>query len=195
MSNYLLKEIFGKRKGGDFLTTGILLYPRFSEYELSVIISVLTQANHPKIFIGLKNEPIKGEAGLICLPEMTIDEVNPNLIQSLVMPGVDDFQHLMEEEALFEFIRQVYENDGIIGAISSAPFLLAKAGILLDRYYTTGISRQAREFLGVFSEKRFVDAPLVCDRGIITAKGAYFTDFAIKFGQVLGLDFNQNWYR
>lgn len=177
------------------MTTGILLYPRFSEYELSVIISILTQGNHPKIFIGLSDEPVKGEAGLICLPEATIDNVQIETIQSLILPGVDDFQHLLEEEKLFEFIRTVYEQNGIIGAISSAPFLLAKSGILLDRFYTTGISKQAREFLGVFSEKGFVDAPLVFDKGILTAKGAYFIDFAIKFGEVLDLDFNPEWYR
>lgn len=177
------------------MTTGILLYPRFSEYELSVIISILTQAKHPKIFIGLDKEPVKGEAGLVCLPEYTIEDVNVNMIQSLVLPGVDDFQHLMDEEPLFEFIRKVYEQDAVIGAISSAPFLLAKAGILLDRHYTTGISKQARDFLGVFAEKGFVDAPLVFDKGILTAKGAYFIDFANKFGQVLELDFDINWYR
>jgi putative intracellular protease/amidase len=177
------------------VTTGILLYPRFSEYEISVIISVLTQANHPKVFIGLTDKPVKGEAGLVCLPETTIDNVNLDMIQSLVLPGVDDFQHLMDQESLFEFIRRIYEQDAVIGAISSAPFLLAKAGILMDRFYTTGISKQAREFLGVFSEKGYVDAPLVFDRGILTAKGAYFIDFANKFGQVLELDFNRNWYR
>lgn len=177
------------------MTTGILLYPRFSEYEISVIISILTQANHPKIFIGLHDEPVKGEAGLVCVPEETIHSVRISSLQSLILPGVDDFQHLMDEDDLFEFIRRMYEQNAIIGAISSAPFLLAKSGILLDRYYTTGISKQAREFLGVFSEKGYVDAPYVYDKGILTAKGAYFIDFAVKFGQVLNLEFNQNWYR
>lgn len=177
------------------MTTGILLYPRFSEYELSVVLSVLTQANHPKIFIGLNDQAVKGEAGLTCLPETTIEKINPESIQSLILPGVDDFQHLVDEDPLFHFIRRIYEQDAVIGAISSAPFLLAKSGILLDRYYTTGISKQAREFLGVFSEKGFVDAPLVFDKGVLTAKGAYFIDFANKFGQVLELDFNRNWYR
>lgn len=181
--------------GGEEMTTGILLYPRFSEYELSVIISVLTQANHPKVFIGLNEKPVKGEAGLTCIPETTIDKVNIEMIQSLVLPGVDDFQHLIDQEALFQFIRKVYEQDAVIGAISSAPFILAKAGILKEKFYTTGISKQAREFLGFFSEKNYVDAPLVFDRGILTAKGAYFIDFANKFGQVLELDFNRNWYR
>jgi transcriptional regulator GlxA family with amidase domain len=177
------------------VTTGILLYPRFSEYELSVVLSVLTQANQPKIFIGLNHEPVKGEAGLICLPEKNIHDVDPELLTSLILPGVDDFQHLLDEKPLFEFILSVYERDAVIGAISSAPFLLAKAGVLLDRNYTTGISRQGRQFLGVFSEKSYVDAPYVFDRGILTAKGAYFIDFANKFGQVLELDFNRNWDR
>jgi protein deglycase len=177
------------------LTTAVILYPRFSEYELSAIISVLTQANHPRIFIGLDHEPVKGEAGLSCLPDISLNEAEISQYQSLILPGADDFQHLPEESALFSFIRSGYEQDAVIAAISSAPYFLAKSGILDDRYYTTGISRQAREFLGVFNEERFVDAPYVFDRGILTAKGSAFVDFAIKFGQVLELDFNPGWYR
>lgn len=54
------------------MATGILIYLRFSEYELSVALSILTQASHPKITIRLDEEPVQGEEGLICFPEPTI---------------------------------------------------------------------------------------------------------------------------
>ncbi|MDW2878085.1 MULTISPECIES: DJ-1/PfpI family protein [Bacillaceae] len=177
------------------MTTAIILYPGFSECELSAVISVLTQANHPKVFIGLDDEPVIGEAGLSCNPDISLNEAEISQYQSLILPGVDDFKHLLAEDDLFSFIRSGYKQDAVIAAISSAPYLMAKSGILDDRSYTAGISKQSREFLGVFNEERYVDAPYVFDRGILTAKGNAFVDFAIKFGQVLELDFNPGWYR
>ncbi|KYD08901.1 hypothetical protein B4102_2707 [Heyndrickxia sporothermodurans] len=63
--------------------TAVLLYPHFSEYELSVALSILMQGNKPIVTIGLNNQTIKGEAGLSCVPDTTINEVNPEEIDSL----------------------------------------------------------------------------------------------------------------
>lgn len=52
--------------------TGILLYPRFSEYELSVLLSVLKQGQKQTVYIGLNQQVVKGEAGLPSIPEVTI---------------------------------------------------------------------------------------------------------------------------
>ncbi|WP_425590642.1 hypothetical protein [Guptibacillus hwajinpoensis] len=49
--------------------TGILLYPRFSEYELSVLLSVLKQGGKQTIFLGLNSHPIRGEASYYPLKE------------------------------------------------------------------------------------------------------------------------------
>ena len=56
--------------------TAVLLYPQFSEYELSVALSILMQGGKPVVTVGINNQPIKGESGLTCLPDTTIDEVN-----------------------------------------------------------------------------------------------------------------------
>ncbi|MGD6844122.1 DJ-1/PfpI family protein [Bacillus infantis] len=68
------------------MTTAIILYPRFSEYELSAVISVLKQANHPKVFIGLDDEPVKGEAGLSCMPDISLKEAEVSQYQSSILP-------------------------------------------------------------------------------------------------------------
>lgn len=41
--------------------TAVLLYPQFSEYELSVALSILMQGGKPIITLGVNNEPIRGE--------------------------------------------------------------------------------------------------------------------------------------
>ena len=65
--------------------TAVLLYPQYSEYELSVALSILMQGEKPVITIGLNNLPIRGESGLTCLTDTTIDEVNLEEIDSLLL--------------------------------------------------------------------------------------------------------------
>ncbi|GIN56973.1 hypothetical protein J8TS2_12920 [Lederbergia ruris] len=177
------------------MKTGILLYHHFSEYELSVTLSVLKQGNQEIETIGLNEDQVVGEAGLICVPTSTIKQVDVNELNCLVLPGCDDIGHLKDEIQLFSFIRQVIECNSVVAAISSAPFLLAKAGALHTHRYTVGFTREQRDLIGVFDEANYIDAPLVTDGKMLTAKGAYFIDFGIRLGKMLELDFDSNWYR
>ena len=50
----------------------IVWYPPFSEHELSVMQSVLMQGNKQIITVGVSEEPVRGEAGLVCVVNQTI---------------------------------------------------------------------------------------------------------------------------
>ncbi|MGM7700603.1 DJ-1/PfpI family protein [Pseudalkalibacillus sp. Hm43] len=173
---------------------GILLYPRFSEYELSVLLSVIKQGGKQPIYIGLNHEVVIGEAGLPCVPETTIREVDVQTLDGVVLPGVDDFEHLVDHNVLSDFLRKIDNQKRIIAAISSAPYLLSMSGILGDKKYTTGLTREQREFLGTFDGTNYVDLPVVVDDYIVTARGSAFIDFAFKFGDLLHLQYNKAWY-
>ncbi len=181
--------------GSGFLKAGIFLYHHFSEYELSVVLSVLKQGKQDIETIGLSGDPVVGEAGLKCIPTKTIDQINVDELNCLILPGCDDIGHLKEEAQLFKFIGQVVERNAMVAAISSAPFLLAKAGSLKSQRYTVGFTKEQRDFIGVFNETNYIDAPLVKEGRILTAKGPYFIDFGIQLGKMLELDFDSNWYR
>jgi putative intracellular protease/amidase len=174
--------------------TGILLYPRFSEYELSVLLSVLQQSGKQTIYIGLDSRIVEGEAGLRCIPETTIDDIDLERIDSIVLPGVDDFEHLVNHKGLSSFLRKVNDGRRLIGAISSAPYLLSMSGVLADKKYTTGLTADQRVFLSTFIEENFVDNKVVVDDYIITARGSAFIDFAFRFGDYLNLKYQKDWY-
>lgn len=175
--------------------TGILLYPRFSEYELSVLLSVLQQGRKPTLFIGLDDSIVKGEAGLPCIPEKTIHDIDLDQMDSLVLPGVDDFKHLVNNEELASFLRRVNNQNRIIGAISSAPYFLSMSGVLEKKKYTTGLTKEQRRFLGTFEEEYFINSPVVVDDYLVTAKGSAFIPFAFAFGDILNLKHEKGWYR
>lgn len=174
--------------------TGILLYPRFSEYELSVLLSVLMQGQKQILYIGLDHKVVKGEAGLPCMPDTTIKEIDINQLDSIVLPGVDDFEHLVNHAELKSFLHRFKQRDIVIGAISSAPYLLSMSGLLNGRKYTTGLTKDQRSFLRTFNEGIYANSSVVVDRNLLTAKGSSFIDFAIQFGELLHLEFDKSWY-
>jgi protein deglycase len=175
--------------------TAVLLYPQFSEYELSVALSILMQGNKPIVTVGLNKKPIKGESGLSCLVDATVDEINFTEFDSLLLPGCMDIMTLIDDPKLFEFIKQVDSNDTIIASISSSPFLLAKAGVLRGKKFTVGLTVEAIEKLGVFEKENYSEDVVVQDGNIITARGRGFIRFGITLGKALNLKFDEGWYQ
>lgn len=177
-------------------STGVILYPLFSEYELTVALSVLKQGNHPIITIGIHSEPITGESDLTCIADTTIYDVDMDALDSILLPGCMDIRTLYEQEDLVDFIRKCAERnkDLIIASISSSPYLLAKAGVLDHHKYTVGIHEAERKKIGVFNEENYCHELVVQDGNLLTARGRAFIEFGHRFGQLLNLDFHRDWY-
>lgn len=175
--------------------TAVLLYPLFSEYELSVALSILMQGNKPIVTVGLNNNSIKGESGLSCLTDIQLSEVKLEEFDSLLLPGCLDIMTLVDKQELIDFIRKMSATGAIIASISSSPYLLAEAGVLKDRNYTVGLSLEGMKQLGVFDLTYYSDDLIVQDGPIITARGRGFIQFGIAFGKALQLNFDENWYR
>ncbi|MCM3699434.1 DJ-1/PfpI family protein [Paenibacillus macerans] len=176
--------------------TGVILFPLFSEYELTVALSILKQGNKPITIIGVCSEPISGESDLKCLPDCTIYDIDIETLDSILIPGCMDISTLFDNDDLTEFIRRCvqYNSEIIIGSISSSPYLLAKAGVLENRKYTVGIDKEDRRQIGVFNEENYRDDLVVQDGRLLTARGRAFIEFGKRFGQLLNLEFDPHWY-
>lgn len=176
--------------------TAVLLYPQFSEYELSVALSILMQGEKPVVTVGLDDSPIKGEAGLSCITDTTLDEVDLDEIDSLLMPGCMRVFNLEYEYKYVKFIKKVASDENrVIASISSSPLLLAKAGVLKGKKYTVGMMEEDRDESGVFEKENYVEEKVVKDGNIITAWGSGFIRFGAYLGKALKIDFDENWYR
>jgi 4-methyl-5(b-hydroxyethyl)-thiazole monophosphate biosynthesis len=168
----------------------------FSEYELTVALSILKQGNHSMTTIGITSEPIKGESDLTCMPDKTIYNTDISTLDSILLPGCMDITTLYENNDVIEFIKNCAANKAlIIAAISSSPFLLAKAGVLENRKFTIGMEYEQRQITGLFNEENYSDDLVVQDGNIITARGSGFIEFGLKLGDLLNLKFNSKWYQ
>ncbi|WP_410769475.1 DJ-1/PfpI family protein [Fontibacillus sp. BL9] len=176
--------------------TGVILFPLFSEYELTVALSILKQGEHPIKTIGITSEPITGESDLTCISDTTIYDVDIKTLDSLLLPGCMEISTLYDNRDLVEFIKRcsLINSDLIIAAISSSPYLLAKAGLLENRKYTVGMHEEQRRATGVFKEEDYCNDLVVQDGNILTARGRGFIEFGKSFGELLNLEFDSNWY-
>ncbi|MGN7476444.1 DJ-1/PfpI family protein [Solibacillus silvestris] len=176
--------------------TAVLIYPDFSEYELTTALSILMQGTKPISIISIDSEPVRGEAGLTLIADLTIDQVDYDTLDSLLLTGCMDISNVLTNPAYIDFIKKLADRDKfIIASISSSPALLAKAGLLKNKNFTVGLMDEVRKSSGLFEDANYIDELVVQDGNIITAWGSAFIPFGIQFGKLLGLNFEEGWYR
>lgn len=176
--------------------TAVLLYPYFSNYELSVALSILFQAEKPYTVFGLSDtEPVRSEEGLRVLCDAKVEDLKRGEYDSLLLTGcMQPFDSFMLDERYVDFVRLFDDENTPIGAISSAPLLLAKAGMLRDRAYMAGVPEEFMAANGMNPANQVKGEPYVRDGNLLTSVGSRFIPFGIQFGRMLGLEFSSRWY-
>ena len=163
---------------------GLLLFPGFSEFEVTVALSLVPSATHEVVTLALGENTIKSEAGLLCQPHCKLNDVEPTDLEVLIIPG-GDMSHLKDAEPLFAFVKELYKREKLLAAICSGPYVLAQAGVLENRPYTVTFTREARDFLGCFDEATFRYEPVIQDKNVITAQGHAFASFGLAVAKYL----------
>lgn len=165
-----------------------VIYPNFSLYEIVDLTSSLVLQYSIKVdYIAANKENILSEDGLICQATKTFDEVELNEYSCIVLPGMSDFTSALKDELLIQFLKQLKGKSIVIAAISSAPILLAKAGLLEDITFTGGIWQNFFGYFDFLSKENFMPKTIHQDKNIITAIGFAHQEFAKKVLATLGL--------
>ena len=100
----------------------------------------------------------------------------------------------LHDEKLISFLRSLNQQEILIAAISSAPILLAKAGLLKDTKYTGGIWQNFFDYFEFLPRENFKAQAVLQDKNIITAVGFAHQAFARKVLLSLGLVDNADNY-
>lgn len=178
--------------------TAILIYDSFCNFEISTVLEILALAEKPITVFGITREAIRSEDGLSVLPDDTIDNLDLDAYDSLILPGAMDIREAIENERIIDFIKK-FEGK-TIGAISIAPLLLVRAGLLNGKPFMAGINKE-EIFEEGFSESDLaemvgwddnlskpVEAGYIIAGNIITSISYNFVKWALAFGKMLGID-------
>ena len=78
--------------------TAVLLYDSFCNFEISPALEILALVGKPITVFGAAKQTIKIEDGLSVLPDDTIDHLDLDAYDSLILPGAMDIREAIENE-------------------------------------------------------------------------------------------------
>jgi len=172
-----------------------LIYPNFSLYEITALTSTLALSFDITIdYVASEHSIVVSEDGLPCQPTKTLDQICIEEYSCVILPGMVNIGPALQDEKLISFLRDLGEQDILIAAISSAPLLLAKAGLLKDTKFTGGIWQNFFDYFEFLPRENFQPKLVVQDKQIITAIGFAHQEFARKVILRLGLAANTDNY-
>lgn len=180
--------------------TAVLLYPQFCNFEISVALEVLALANKPLTFFAKDAAPVRSEEGLLVLADEPFGSLNSEEYDSLLLPGAADIREAVEDTDTLAFIRKFNRADMVIGAISIAPVLLLKVGMLNGKHFMAGVTRpdlleegfSSEDLKNMIGWDEFMKHPVpegyIRDGTILTSVCSQFIRWAVAFAKAVGID-------
>lgn len=178
--------------------TAVLIYDSYCNFEICVALEGLALGNKEIVIFSKTKDLVISEEGLSVMPDKSIDEVNIDEFDSLLLPGATDIRSAIEDDKVLEFIKKFQEK--IIGAISIAPILLVKVGLLSGKPFMAGVNAielfeegfTKEDLVGMigwddYLKKPIDDGFIVTDK-FITSVAFNFIKFGIQFCKMVGVD-------
>ena len=131
-----------------------MLYPNASLQEITCLTAALSVWYGESIdYIAGENREYRSEEGLRLLPTKTAAQADPADYDCVILPGTIDPLPALYDEALIAFLRRGIGTNTVFAAISSAPLLLCKAGLLEGKKFTAGFSCRWPTFSHLWKRK------------------------------------------
>ncbi|MCL1820241.1 MAG: DJ-1/PfpI family protein [Oscillospiraceae bacterium] len=178
----------------------VLIYDKFCNFEFSVALEMLAMAEKQITVFAKTLTPVCSEERLVVVAEKTIYELDIEEYDALLLTGSSDLREAAEDDDIISFVKRFNKDDIIIGAISIAPVLLLKAGMLKGKRFMVGVNRKDLLEEGFTQEdiafmvgwddniEKPITEGYIKDGNIITSVSYGFVKWAMAFGRALGLE-------
>lgn len=174
----------------------VMLYPDFSLQEITCLTSALTVWFGEEIdFIASESKEYRSEDGLRILPTKSTADAKITDYDCVILPGTINPLPALFDEKLIEFLKKGINSGVVFAAISSAPILLSKAGILDGKKFTSGYFMQMADTFPFVEKDNFVHKGVVEDGNVITGIGMFFREFAETVLKRFDYDIGENFMR
>jgi putative intracellular protease/amidase len=171
-------------------TVHLFVFDTLADWETGYAIAGINNPDaqtHPGRYqartVGLTNQPVTTIGGVRILPDLTLDEVEPDAL--LILPGGEAWDAGKNGEIL-ELAQRCLETGTPVAAICGATAGLARAGILNNKRHTSNALEylQAIQYQGA---ALYQNQPAVTDGDVITANSSAPIDFAYHIFKKLDL--------
>ncbi len=127
----------------------------------------MKEAGFETFFVGPKRKEYKSKEGVVINSDLSIDEVNFEEFDAVIVPGGYAPDRLRRDERILEFVRKMYDSGKIVAAICHAGWVLISAGILKGKK-VTGFHAIKDDLKNAGAE--YLDEEVVVDGNIITSR-------------------------
>lgn len=148
----------------------IIAPENFRDEELQIPCKILKKAGHECKTASITKGICKGMLGARVIPDLTIEEINSDEFDAVVVVGGSGSPKLREYDEVLDVLRDFRDKGKIIGAICLAPMVLSKAGILVGKRVTVFRTPQSEDAVKKGGGK-LADENVVVDGKLITGNG------------------------
>jgi putative intracellular protease/amidase len=167
----------------------LLVVDGFADWEPAHAVAELRRNGGYRVeIVGLTASPVRSMGGVTVLPSTTVSSVDTSDVAAFILPGGDRWENLPVEPELDALLKRLDDGDVPIAAICAATLAIARIGLLKGRRHTSnGLEYLRAHVAGYADGDRYVDAPAVRDRHLITASGLADIEFARELFEELGV--------
>ncbi len=150
----------------------LIFLPRknFNEEEFSEIKRVIKKAGKQVFITSDDHYVCSGSKGMKVKSDTSLYNINVNNFSALILIGGTGSRNYFNNEILHKIIKKFFDGQRIIGAICSAPVILAKAGVLTNKKATC-FSSDKMELINAGID--YQDRNVVVDGKIVTADSSH----------------------
>jgi protease I len=146
----------------------VLIEDNFNEFELIYPYYRLKEAGFESVLVGPEKRSYHSKVGLVMSAEKSIDEINFDEFDGVVIPGGYAPDRLRRNENILKFVRKMFNEEKVVGAICHAGWVLISArvvnGVTMTGFYAI---KDDLKNAGV----KYVDEEVVVDGNLITSRG------------------------
>ena len=167
----------------------LLVVDGFADWEPAHAVAELRRHGRYRVeSVGLTPAPVHSMGGLRVLLSTTVSEVDPADVAAFILPGGDRWESAPVEPELEELLNSLDEKGVPIAAICGATVAIARIGLVRGRRHTSnGLAYLRSQVPGYAEAANYLDAPVVRDRGLITASGLGDVEFARELFEELNV--------
>lgn len=154
------------------MKVALIIYPEFSLYEVTPLTAKLALNYDISVdIIASERTLIRSEDNFHVMPHYGLNQVNLGSYDAVLLTGTMSPFDVLKDQNLILELSKIKTEKTIIAAISSAPLLLAKAGVLSGHKYTGGIYNNFLDYFSWLEKDNYTGANYYQDGKIITAIG------------------------
>lgn len=139
----------------------------FEEIEFVTVVDILRRAGVEVVTAGLSPNPVMGARGIAMHADMSLDDVNPDDYDGVVLPGGKGTDLLRQDARVARAVKAIHDRGKLTAAICAAPTVLSDLGLLAGRAATSHPSRAEQVACG-----QYLEEPVVRHGAVYTSRGA-----------------------